>query len=282
MGALLSAGLRGNGAVALSMKIAKHWYKIQKFDNNVSLIYEAHVAPWLRCNIWHIRGRDHDLLIDTGLGIRPLKSEIVQLLEKPVKVILTHSHFDHVGGAHEFSCRLGHRHESHLIADQSADNADDTPDNYYPFVQAETFNALPYAKFDYQTFRIQPAPLTGFLDQGDVMDTGDRHFEIFHVPGHSPGSIALFERATAMLFTGDLIYDGDLLDNIYHSDPDAYRESLDRLSALPAETFHGGHFKSFDRDRMLEIKSEYLAGGRRITNAEKWVSQQITANKGWV
>ena len=44
---------------------------------------------------------------------------------------------------------------------------------------------------------------------------GDRHFEVLHLPGHSPGSIGLWERRTGILFSGDALYDGPLLDELF-------------------------------------------------------------------
>ena len=102
--------------------------------------------------------------------------------------------------------------------------ADSEP--YYPFIQAETFKALPSEKFDYRRYRLKAAPLTGILDDGDVLDLGDRVFQVFHLPGHSPGSIALYEAKTQILLSGDVVYNGDLIDNVSHSDPKAYRTSL--------------------------------------------------------
>ncbi len=52
------------------------WYKINKLDDNVSHILEAHVAIDWRRNIWHVRGRDRDLIIDTGLGLQPITKDI--------------------------------------------------------------------------------------------------------------------------------------------------------------------------------------------------------------
>ena len=260
-------------------QIASDWYAVEHLSEGISLIREIHVAPWLRCNIWHVRGRDYDLVIDTGLGIRPLKLEIARLLEKPVKAILTHSHFDHAGGAHEFDCRLGHRAEADLLAEPDDDNFDSNScgDNgpYYPFVQAETFRALPYDCFDHHIYRIRPAPLTATIDEGDVLDLGDRAFQVLHLPGHSPGSVALFDRASGTLFSGDVVYDGDLIDNASHSDPDRLRESLGRLRELPVSTVHGGHYGSFGRARMHAIIDEYLRGGRRIADWEQWVGARI-------
>ncbi len=254
--------------------VAMDWYEVHRISDDISLIREAHVAWWLRCNMWHVRGRDHDLLIDTGAGFRPLKREVVQLAEKPVKAILSHSHFDHMGGAHEFDCRLGHRTEAHLCADPTADDGDG-PVSYFPFIREETFSALPHEGFEYQSYAVTPAPLTGYLDEGDVIDLGDRIFDVFHMPGHSPGSIALYEEKTRTLFSGDIVYNGDLFDTVYHSDRDAYRDSLMRLRELRVETIHGGHYESFDRDRLLEIIDLYLAGKGRMGDATAWVASKL-------
>ena len=60
----------------MSKAIAEDWYTVRRFSDDVSLITERWVASWLRCNIWHIRGKTHDLLVDSGMGVRPLKAEV--------------------------------------------------------------------------------------------------------------------------------------------------------------------------------------------------------------
>ena len=95
-----------------------------------------------------------------------------------------------------------------------------------------------------------------------MIDLGDRAFEVVHTPGHSPGGIALWERKTGILLSGDIIYDGPLIDDCYHSDLGDYETSLRRLAKLPAETVHGGHFPSFARRRLGEVIDEYLIGRR--------------------
>ncbi|MDP6653772.1 MAG: MBL fold metallo-hydrolase [Gammaproteobacteria bacterium] len=76
------------------------WYEIIHLGNGISLIRERYVADWLRCNIWHIQGRNRDLLVDSGLGLRPLKPEIMRLSEKPLIAVMSHCHFDHIGAGH--------------------------------------------------------------------------------------------------------------------------------------------------------------------------------------
>lgn len=255
----------------MAKEVAKDWYSAEGLGDGITHIHEPHVAAWLRCNIWHVRGRDRDLVIDTGMGLRPLLREVAQLADRPVTAIMTHSHFDHAGGLHQFEHRCGHRAEAGIIADPTAANT--VADTGY--VRAETFTALPWEGFTHEDFVVRPAPLTGHLDEGDVIDLGDRVFRVFHLPGHSPGSIALYEAATETLFSGDVVYDGDLIDDLYHSDPEVLAQSHARLRELPVRTVHAGHFASFGRDRLIEILDEYRAGGRRVGDAANWIAQEM-------
>lgn len=256
----------------MALDVARNWYATHRIGDGITHIHEMHVASWLRCNIWHVQGRDRDLIIDTGMGLRPLVDEIATLSERPVTAIMTHSHFDHAGGLCQFPDRCGHRAEADVIAHPTATNtvAD------VGFVRAETFTALPYAGFSYDQFTVQPAPLTQLLDDGDVLDLGDRVLHVLHLPGHSPGSIALYEAATGTLFSGDVIYDGALIDDLYHSDAEQLRASHARLKELPVTTVHAGHYPSFGRDRMTQIIDEYLRGEHRLGDPEAWVTGEMT------
>ncbi|QFT92225.1 hydroxyacylglutathione hydrolase [Roseovarius sp. THAF9] len=255
--------------------VAEKWFQTRDMGDGVTLIWEPHVAPWLRCNIWHIQGRDRDLVIDTGMGLRPMTRELAQLTERPLSAIVTHTHFDHSGGLNEFDHRCGHSAESDIIANP-------TPANTYAdagFVRAETFTALPFEGFSYELYTVKPAPLSALLDEGDVIDLGDRVFTVFHLPGHSPGSIALHEAKTGLLFSGDVVYDGDLIDDMDHSDPEMLADSHARLRELDVITVHAGHFKSFGRDKMIEILDEYRDGGRRLGDADAWLADMIARSR---
>lgn len=237
-----------------------------RLSDRVSLIQETGVANFLRCNIWHVRGRDHDLVIDTGMGLGPLKDWVRQTSDRPLKAICTHCHFDHMGSLHEFDCRLGHRAEAAIFADPNSEAV------VYSgaWTKIEVVDPAQHPGFQPETYRITPAPLTGHLDEGDVLDLGDCAFQVLHVPGHSPGSIALWDPKSRTVFSGDAVYDGDLLDNLYHSDPDTYRRTLERLRALDAETFHGGHYPSFGKARLNQIVDDYLRGEKSIGNVMDW------------
>jgi glyoxylase-like metal-dependent hydrolase (beta-lactamase superfamily II) len=119
--------------------------------------------------------------------------------------------------------------------------------------------AVPYSGYDIQAYRLRPAKVTRLVEDGDIVDLGDRRFEVIHLPGHSPGSIGLLERKTEILFSGDAVYDGPLIDNLERSNVADYRQTMERLRGLPVRTIHAGHDTSFGRDRLLELIDKQIS-----------------------
>ena len=54
------------------------WWRVTRIGDDVTLIDEPHIQPFYRCNIWHVRGRDRDLLFDTGLGAVSLRRHVAR------------------------------------------------------------------------------------------------------------------------------------------------------------------------------------------------------------
>ncbi len=252
------------------MHIADTWFERRSMDDGITWIYEPHVDPFIRCNIWHVPGRDRDLLVDTALGIVSLRAAVRDLLQKPVIAAASHSHFDHVGGHHEFDERLVHAAEAATLAEAGREmilrvsgfgaagiEALEAAGYVMP-EDGEFLTALPYPGFDPGAHVIEPVAPTWVVEDGDVVDLGDRSFEVLHFPGHSPGSIGLWEAATGTLFSGDAIYDGPLLYAFGDSNIGDYIRTLERLRELPVTVVHGGHEPSFGRERMIEICDSYL------------------------
>ena len=96
------------------------------------------------------------------------------------------------------------------------------------------------------------------VEDGDIVDLGDRQFQVLHIPGHSPGSIGFWEETTGIFFSGDCIYDGPLLDGFSDSNITDYIASMKRLRDLPVRVVHAGHDPSFGRERLLELIDAYL------------------------
>ncbi|AXS38875.1 MBL fold metallo-hydrolase [Breoghania sp. L-A4] len=176
---------------------------------------------------------------------------------------------DHIGGVHEFEHRLVHPIEADAMVRPRGMNTlirDEIPDSLlrlfeeagYPPIGEMLIDALPHAGYDPKTYNLQGAPATGLLEEGDVVDLRDRRFSVLHVPGHLPGSIALFEEKTGILFAGDAIYDGPLIyDGPGMSVPD-YIETMLKLQALDVSIVHGGHDPSFGKKRLNEIIAHYF------------------------
>jgi glyoxylase-like metal-dependent hydrolase (beta-lactamase superfamily II) len=254
------------------LPIADHWFERRSLGDGVTLLWEPHVHPLLRCNIWHVEGRDTDLLIDTGLGVSSLAQAARDLFQKPLTVVLTHCHMDHAGGAHEFAGCCVHAAEAQALAD--SDNHLSLDVSTYSDADLAWFSgigydisgglltAIPHAGFDPKTHRMQAAINSRLIAQGDIIDTGHRAFEVLHLPGHSPGSIALWDTDTGVLFSGDAIYDGPLLDQIPGSDIPTYIQTMERLRDLPVRVVHAGHDPSFGRERLIEIANTYLSSRR--------------------
>lgn len=237
------------------MRIAtpETWYEVTPMGDGVTHIHEPHIHPFYRCNIWHARGRTHDLLVDSGMGVVSLRRQVAKLAERPVRAVASHTHFDHIGNHHEFEERLVHAAEADLMARPSRPGT--LADAY---VKDTIFTALPSADWRAELYEVEPAPATRLIAEGDVIDLGDRHFEVLHLPGHSPGSIGLWEERTGIFFSGDAIYDGELIDDCYHSNLDDYILTMRRVRELPVTIVHGGHFPSFGRERLKELAQAYL------------------------
>jgi glyoxylase-like metal-dependent hydrolase (beta-lactamase superfamily II) len=232
------------------------WYETIRMADGVTLIHEPWIKPFFRCNIWHVRGRDRDLLFDTGLGHVSLRRHVALVSERTPACVASHTHFDHIGCHHEFADRCVHKAEAEILADPR--NEWTVADRY---ATDAMFDGFPEG-WDASRYRILPAPAGRILEAGDVVDLGDRAFEVIHTPGHSPGGIALYERASGILLSGDIVYDGPLVDDAYHSLVDDYVATLERMRDLPVSVVHGGHFPSFGRIRYRQLIDEYLASKR--------------------
>ena len=229
------------------------WWRTTPMGDGVTLIDEPHIQPFYRCNCWHIRSSEGDLLVDSGMGVVSLRDWVPLVTERPLSTVASHTHLDHIGCHHEFDHRAVHRLEADLMAnpERKAVLAD-------PYVTDDIFDTLPPEPYLSAQYEVTSAPATRLLEDGEVISTGDRAFEVIHTPGHSPGGIALWEAATGLLFSGDIVYDGPLIEDTYHADAQDYVRSMQRLLRLPVRVVHGGHFPSFSGARLQEMIETWL------------------------
>ncbi|MFM7272428.1 MAG: MBL fold metallo-hydrolase, partial [Gammaproteobacteria bacterium] len=167
------------------------------------------------------------LLFDTGTGMVPQRPLVEKLTPLPVTVINSHTHYDHVGGNHEFD---------RILAIDSpytrANTAGFPHEELATEVAPEAFCKGAPEGLDTAAYRTRAWKASGSVRDGDSIDLGDRTIEVLQVPGHTPDATALLDRANGLLWTGDSWYDGTLWLYVPETDLDAYERSMARLAAL--------------------------------------------------
>jgi glyoxylase-like metal-dependent hydrolase (beta-lactamase superfamily II) len=174
-----------------------------------------------------IEGDDRALLLDTGTGAGDMRALVESLTDKPVFLVNSHAHWDHIGCNRQFNERWIHEAEADAPTLVDGVGNERLPRAFAP----EVLTAPLPDGFDVETFVIPPSPPTGVMKDGHRFDLGGRVLEVLHCPGHSPGGIALLDRANGALFSTDVAYAGAL----YVYDPahlSTYQASLQRLADL--------------------------------------------------
>ncbi len=227
------------------------WFTIDTVDENTYIISEY--RHWEETHCYLLNGTERSLLIDTGLGICNIYDEVRKLSDRPVTAAATHIHWDHIGGHRYFPDFYAHQDELNwlggkfplsreTIQDMVADRCD----------LPEGFDVNAYVMF-------QGTP-TRVLRDHDTIDLGGRVIEVLHTPGHSPGHMCFWEKATGYLFTGDLVYLDTLLAYYPSTDPEAYLASLEKVSALPVKrVFPGHHSLHIAPEVIAEMRDAFAA-----------------------
>ncbi|WP_284987889.1 MBL fold metallo-hydrolase [Arthrobacter sp. fls2-241-R2A-172] len=117
---------------------------------------------------------------------------------------------------------------------------------------------LPNPIYDIDSYSVEPALPTKLLQDGDILNTLQFPLEIMATPGHSPGSICLYDPTRKWLFTGDTVYEGALLDTIRGASRSDYRATMERLLQLEVETVFPGHGPEMSPDSLRSIAEQYL------------------------
>ena len=233
---------------------AGNWFRKRVMADWLIAYDEPFMNDFVRANMYLMRGRDMDLLVDTGMGVSRLRDAIDPTAGKPLLALATHLHLDHVGSFHEFGERAGPAYSADAFATMP-DAA--TYAHMFRDLPAPV-SELPSPGWSAADYRLAPAPLTRALREGDVVDLGDRRFTVLHLPGHSPDSIGLLDERDGVLFSGDAIYDDTLIDDLPDSDRVGYRRSMARILELSVRIAYGGHGEPFDGARMRAIAADYL------------------------
>lgn len=241
--------------------VCENWFATRKISDDLYCINEIHYWEWNRANIWLIKGQTQDLLIDTGLGVASLRRYIATLIDKPLLAVASHVHFDHAGGIHEFDRIAIHSVEADALRAGDHQAALCIPGSGW--VLDEHFEQLPFPDFTAVQYTFRAAEPTQILEDGDVIDLGNRAFEVLHSPGHSPGCICLYDPQSQELFSGDVMCDSEVFDQFPGSDIPSYIQTYKRLQNLSIETVYPGHYNTFGQERFNEVLTDYLEAKRQ-------------------
>jgi glyoxylase-like metal-dependent hydrolase (beta-lactamase superfamily II) len=239
--------------VTVRLPVAHPWFGAEDAGEGVTRLWEPHVDELLVSNVWHVMGRERDLLVDTANGVGALRPAVDVLSDgRAVIAVVTHGHFDHVGGLHEFADRRCHASDGNdvrspwplrLRRERFTPGTLELYSYYDVPVPDVLVHSIPEPAFDLDGWTPPGSEPTAWLHDGDVIDLGGRSFEVVWTPGHTPGSVCLWDADRGVLFTGDTLYVDARLS---FDDPASATASLERLRTFPVNVAHAGHDRSID------------------------------------
>ena len=212
---------------------------IKEMCPGVYLMDEAHEATG-----YLVVGREKACVIDTMNGFNDLHRAVREITDKPLIVVNTHGHPDHIYGNVYFDHAFLHPADLELA--QS-------------FIEDGEFAEI------CQRYGLRMPPFKE-VREGDVFDLGGRHLEVYELPGHTPGGILLLLAEDRILFTGDSVNHHLWMQLEGCSPMDAFVRSLDRIMFLEDRADrilhgHGQDFEDISLLRCLRNGAEELANG---------------------
>jgi glyoxylase-like metal-dependent hydrolase (beta-lactamase superfamily II) len=200
------------------------WFETYKVAPGVFAIYEPHQAEEVISYL--IVGHKQAVLFDTGMGISDIRKVVSKLTARPVVVLNSHTHDDHVGGNWQFAFVYG------MDTDFTRTNARGSREDAQAEITPDQICGELPKGFDAKTYVTKPWKISRTIHDGFKIDLGERTLEILSTPGHTPDAISLLDGANGLLFTGDTYYPAPIWLFRPETDLDAYVASVKRLAAL--------------------------------------------------
>ncbi|MFX0209776.1 MAG: MBL fold metallo-hydrolase [Candidatus Hodarchaeota archaeon] len=229
----------------------------------------AHGITWmlgqgLDCNVFIIESKGESLMIDSGLGGRMNfgfgdQKGSIEILEEAIvrrkitQILLTHGHIDHVGGIMALQSKL----DLEVITSEIEAKHLKSGDSSYiePFMGS----------------KCRPIDISQDVFEGDVLNVGNFSFEVLHTPGHTHGSISLWDEKNQLLVSGDTVFpEGSFGRTDLHSgNSKDLLESLKRLSKLEIQVLLPGHMSpviSTSRSPLNSVKQSFQNARMMLTH----------------
>lgn len=193
-------------------------------------------------NIYVIDGKKPSI-IDTGTGIHTKRvlDEIKEFIDprKIKQIILTHEHFDHTGGIKELKKNISD--ETKIISHKkAAEKIEKGESNFAKMLGV----------------KMESVPVDIKIDNKDEIQIGDEKWLVLYTPGHSPGSISLYEKNSKSLISGDTIFAYGSFGryDLPGGNPHLLKKSINRISELDIENLYPGHENVIKGDAKKHIE----------------------------
>jgi glyoxylase-like metal-dependent hydrolase (beta-lactamase superfamily II) len=200
------------------------WFEVYKVAAGVFAMYEPHQAE--ETISYLIVGHKQAVLFDTGMGIGDIRKIITRLTSRPVVVLNSHTHDDHVGGNWQFAFVYG------MDTDFTRTNARGSREDAQAEITPDQLCGDLPKGFDPKTYSTKPWKISHFIHDGFKVNLGGRTLEVISTPGHTPDAISLLDRENGLLFTGDTYYPAPIWLYRPETNLDAYVASVKRLALL--------------------------------------------------
>ena len=221
-------------------------------------------APPMRFKQYLVVGEEKALLIDTGFGMGSLKAVVDKLTDKPIILVNTHGHPDHGGGNAEFGAPYLHPMDRELYAYKCA-AARFEEASHWPVEGEVTL----------QPYESETKPLA----DGQCFELGGRVVEALYTPGHTAGSMCLYDRLTGALFTGDNTNaHGVFIDNQSPATVTEYLASLKKMKAKNPTVLYTGHMPGAVEPRQIDA---LIACAEAVLAGNRGEYTEGRMNSGW-
>lgn len=228
------------------------------FERFVDVEFEAVMA-------YLIVGTEKAVLFDSGLGLGDFKGIVDSLTDKPVMLVNSHYHYDHVMAANQFDLIFAADDEYSRIGAKGMENE--------PLIDFLKIAYGSYYKDVGPDYKVEPYHVDVFLQDQSKINLGGVELEVITAPGHSPDTIVLLDEERKLMYTGDAFYQSWLFAHLPESNMEAYTATAKKLRGLQHKV-----------ERILPNHSVPMADGMSLTkmgDAFEAIENGKPADDGW-
>ncbi|HSU80605.1 MAG TPA: MBL fold metallo-hydrolase [Candidatus Angelobacter sp.] len=168
-----------------------------------------------------INSKKEALIIDPGAEFEKVNHVLEEEQAKPIAILLTHAHLDHIGAVDDLRNQWKIPAYLHIEEEDWLMDPDKNGSSRFPGAEA---------------ISLKPADV--LLEGEKTLTLGVFSFECLETPGHSPGSLSFYFKDKNVIFSGDTLFNGGIgRTDLYRGDAEVLMETIEsKLLGLPDET----------------------------------------------